>query len=266
MKKNVFLFALCALVITSCIAPQKIVYLKDMRPELQYQISQRPDLRIQPQDRLRIMISARDPELTAPFNMGVGGFQVGANGDVRAVGTTAMQESGFLVDRQGNIEFPVLGVLRVEGLTKQEVAYQIKNLLIDRKQLSDAVVTVDIMNFKITVIGEVGSPGIQNVIDEKITIFEAVTRAGGVTTNASMGNIQVMREDRGRLRVYNNDLRTVTILDSPTYYLQQNDIVYVKPKTARMSEQEGRSWQWFNTVLGLGGTVISLLLLINYYK
>ena len=266
MKKNVFLFALCTLVMTSCIAPQKIVYLKDMRPELQYQISQRPDLKIQPQDRLKIMISSRDPELTAPFNMGVGGFQVGANGEVRAVCTTAMQESGYLVDRQGNIEFPILGVLRVEGLTKQDVAYQIKSLLKDRNQLNDAVVTVDIMNFKITVIGEVSSPGIQTVIDEKITLFEAITQAGGVTTNAAMDEIQVMREDRGRLRVYNNDLRTVAVLDSPTYYLQQNDVVYVLPKTARVSEQESRSWQWFNTVTGLVGTVVSVLLLINYYK
>ena len=266
MKKNVFLFMLCALVMTSCIVPQKIIYMKDIRPDLQYQISQRPDLKIQPHDRLKIMISSRDPEVTAPFNMGVGGFQVGTTGEIRAVGTTAMQESGYLVDRQGNIEYPVLGVLRVEGLTKQEVAYQIKNLLKDRGMIMDAVVSVDIMNFKITVIGEVSTPGIQNVVDEKITIFEAITLAGGVTTNASMGNIQVMREDKGRLRVYYNDLRTVAILDSPTYYLQQNDVVYVKPKSARMSESESRSWQWYNTVLGLAGTVISVLLLINYYK
>ena len=266
MKKNVFLFALCVLVMTSCLAPRKIVYLKDMRPDIQYQISQRPDLRIQPQDRLRIMISSRDPEVTAPFNNGVGGYQIGSSGEIRATGTTAMQESGYLVDRQGNIEYPVLGVLRVEGMTKQEVAYQIKNRLKDERIINDAMVTVDILNFKIRVIGEVINPGIQNVIDEKITLFEAITQAGGVTTNASMNEIQVIREDKRGYRVFNNDLRTVAVFDSPTFYLQQNDIVYVKPKSAHLSEQESRSWQWFNTILGLGGTVLSLLLLINYYK
>jgi len=265
MKKNVFLFVLCALVMTSC-ATQKIVYLKDMRPELQYHLSQRPDLKIQPQDRLKILISSRNPELTAPFNTGVGGYQIGPSGEVRTITSSAMQEGGYLVDRQGNIEFPVLGLLRVEGLTKQEVAYQIKNRLKDERQISDAVVTVDIMNFRITVIGEVGSPGIQNVNDEKITIFEAIIRAGGVTSNGAMGEIQVFREDRRGLQVFNNDLRTVAVLDSPTYYLQQNDIVYVKPRVGRMSDGEARAWNLLSTVLSLTGTFISIMILYNYYK
>jgi len=266
MKKTVFLMALCALAMTSCIAPQKIVYLKDMRPDLLYSITQRPDLKIQPQDRLRIMIASKTPELTAPFNMGVGGFQVGSDGQVRNVTSAAMQEGGYLVDRQGNIEFPVLGVMRVEGLTKQEVAYQIKSRLNEQRLIPDAIVTVDILNFKITVIGEVNSAGIQNVVDEKITLFEAITQAGGVTTNASMGDIQVIREEKRGYRAYINDLRTVGVFDSPTFYLQQNDVVYVKPKVARRSELENRSWQWYSTILGLTGTVMSLLLLLHYYK
>ena len=255
-----------ALVMHSCIVPQKVVYLKDMRPEILYQITQRQDLKIQPQDRLKIMISSKIPELTAPFNMGVGGYQVGIDGEIRNIATAAMRESGFLVDRQGNIEFPVLGTLRVEGLTKHEVAYQIKNRLRDEKLVTDAVVTVDIMNFKITVIGEVGGPGIQNVIDEKITLFEAIVRAGGVTTNAAMGEILVIREEKRGYVSYVNDLRTVAVFESPTFYLQQNDIVYVLPKSARSSEKEIRSWQWYNTVLGLVGTVMSVMLLLHYYK
>ena len=266
MKKTVFLWVVCVLTMTSCVVPKKIVYMKDMRPDLLYQVTQRPDLKIQPQDRLKIMISSTSPELTAPFNMGVGGYQVGSDGEVRSLSSTAMHEGGYLVDRQGSIEFPILGVLRVEGLTKQELAYQIKNRLRDERLINDAIVTVDILNFKVTVIGEVNGAGTQNVIDEKITLFEAIIRAGGVTTNASMGDIQVIREEKRGYRAYINDLRTVGVFDSPTFYLQQNDIVYVKPKTARMSERESRTWQWYNTVLGLGGTVMSLLLLINYYK
>ena len=265
MKKTVFLLALCALTMISCV-PQKLVYLKDMRSEILYQVTQRPDLRIQTHDRLRIMVSSNNPELSAPFNTGVGGYQVGSDGEVRTIATTAMQEGGYLVDRQGNIEFPVLGTLRVEGLTKQELVYQIKNRLRDERHLSDALITVDVVNFKVTVVGEVGTPGIQSVIDEKVTIFDAITRAGGVTTNASMGEVVVIREDRRGYRMFNNDLRTTAIFESPTYFLQQNDVVYVRPKAAKMSEKESRSWQWFNTVLGLGGTIVSVLLLINYYK
>ena len=266
MKKTVFLLLLCTLAMFSCLAPRKIVYLNDMRPELLYQISQRPDLKIQPQDRLKIMISSRTPELSAPFNMGVGGYQVDSDGEIRATATTAMQDGGYLVDRQGNIEFPILGTLRVDGLTKQELAYQIKNRLRDERLINDALVTVDIVNFRITVIGEVGRPGVQTVIDEKISIFDAITRAGGVTTNASMDEVVVIREDRRGYRLFYNDLRTVAVFDSPTYFLQQNDVVYVRPKAARMSERESRSWQWFSAVLGLSGTIISILLLINYYK
>ena len=265
MKKNLLLVVLSAMVMTSCIAPKKMVYLKDMRPEILYQLSQRPDLKIQPQDRLKIMISSKTPELTAPFNMGVAGYQLGTDGEVRNIASSAMRDGGYLVDRQGNIEFPVLGTLRVEGLTKYEVAYQIQNRLRDERQVSDAVVTVEVLNFKITVIGEVGGPGVQNVNDEKITLLEAVIRAGGVTTNALMGNILVIREEKRGYVAYVNDLRTVAVFDSPTYYLQQNDIVYVLPKTARMSERESRSWQWYNTVLGLAGTVMSVLLLVRTY-
>jgi len=254
------------LVMSSCVVSQKMIYLKDMRPEILYQITQRQDLKIQPQDRLKIMISSKTPELTAPFNMGVGGYQVGTDGEVRNIASSAMREGGFLVDRQGNIEFPVLGTLRVEGLTKYEVAYQIKNRLRDENLVKDAVVTVDLMNFKVTVIGEVGGPGVQNVIDEKITLFEAIIRAGGVTSNAAMGDILVIREEKRGYMAYVNDLRTVAVFDSPTYYLQQNDIVYVLPRTARMTERESRTWQWYNIVLGLVGTVMSALLLMHYYK
>ena len=266
MKKIVLLLSLCGLMMTSCLAPSKMVYMKDMRPEILYTLSQRPLLRIQQQDRLRILVSSRNPELAAPFNLGVAGYQVGSDGEVRTTSNMTIRESGYLVDRQGNIEFPILGILRVEGLTIQEVSNLVQNRLREERQISDAIVSVDILNFKIMLIGEVGSIGIQDVPEEKITLLEAITIAGGVTPNASLGEIAVIREDRRGYRMIMNDLRSVAVLESPAFYLQQNDIVYVKPKGARMSERENRSWQWYNTALGLGNTLISVLLLINYYK
>jgi len=266
MKKIVLLLSLCGLIMTSCIVPQKMVYMKDMRPEILYTLTQRPLLKIQQHDRLRILVSSRNPELAAPFNLGVAGYQIGSDGEVRTTSNMTVREGGYLVDRQGNIEFPVLGMLRVEGLTIQEASNLIKNRMREERLINDALVTVDILNFKIMVIGEVGSIGIQNVPEEKITLLEAITRAGGVTSNAALSEVLVIREDRRGYRQIVNDLRTVAVLESPAFYLQQNDIVYVKPRTARMTERETRTWQWYNTLLGFGNTVISILLLINYYK
>ena len=266
MKRILLLGLLSSLMMTSCIFPGKMVYLRDMRPEILYTLSQRPEMRIQQNDRLKITISSRTPELTAPFNVGAGGFQVSSEGDVRTTVQSTLLESGYLVNRQGDIEFPQLGSINVEGLTKQEVSNLIRNRLRDERYIPDALVTVDILNFKITVIGEVARQGTQTIQDERITLLDAIIGAGGVTTNASMDEVVVMREDRRGYRLYVNDISTVGVFASPTYYLQQNDIVYVRPKTARMTERETRTWQWYNTVLSLGTTIISTLILINYFN
>ena len=266
MKKLIFLVSICLLTMNSCLFPRKMVYMRDMRPDVLYAISQKPELKIQPQDRLRISISSQRPALTAPFNLGVGGYVIGHDAEVTTTTTSTIQETGYLVDRQGNIEFPVLGPIRVEGLTKQEAATLIRNQLRDGRQVPDAMVTVEVINFKITVIGEVGSIGIQNVTEDRITLLEAITKAGGVTTNASMGEVLVIREDKRGYRAFQNDLRTVNMLASPTFYLQQNDIVYVKPKAPQPTEQERRSWQWLSIAMSMSSAVISVMLLLNYFK
>ena len=263
MKKIVFLLSLCGLMMTSCVAPTKIVYLKDMRPEILYTLSQRPLLTIQQQDRLKILISSGSPELTAPFNMGVTGYQVGSDGDVRATANRTIQENGYLVDRQGNIDFPILGTMRVEGLTIQEASNLIKNRLREEQVIVDALVTVDILNFKIMVMGEVGNIGIQNVTDEKITLLDAITRAGGVTTNASLGEVMVVREDRRGYRMIPNDLRTVGVFESPAFYLQQNDIVYVEPNKAKARNSKvGASTGLWITSVSILISAVSLLVTI----
>jgi polysaccharide export outer membrane protein len=240
--------------------------MKDMRPDILYTLSQRPELKIQQNDRLKIVVSSRSSELAAPFNIGVGGYQIGTDGEFSSTNNTTLQERGYLVDSQGNIEYPVLGILRVGGLSTQEASYLIRNHLREERIISDAIVTVDVLNFKVMVIGEVNNNGIIIVPEGRITLFEAIIRAGGVTTNAAMGEIVVMREERRGYRFLYSDLRTVAVFDSPSYFLQQNDIVYVKPITAPMSERESRTWQWYNTSIGLIGAILSAFLLINYYK
>ncbi|MDR0795876.1 MAG: polysaccharide biosynthesis/export family protein [Tannerella sp.] len=266
MKKNVFLVWLSGLIITSCAIPQKMVYLKDMRPEYLYQMVQRTELKVQPDDRLKIVISSMTPTLTVPFNLGLGGFQVSQEGDVSTTSSATSQERGYLVDRQGNIEFPLLGILPVAGRTKAEVAYLIKARLRDGNYVPDAMVTVDILNFKIMMIGEVGGTGVMTVSEEKITLLEAIFRAGGVTANASMAEVMVIREEKNGLRAYMNNINTVDVLNSPTFYLQQNDIVYIKPKAPQRTMREDRFWQYYSLLFGVGSTLLTLLLYINTFK
>jgi polysaccharide export outer membrane protein len=244
-----------------------MVYIKDMRPDLLYTLQQRPDMRVQPNDRLRIVVSSRNPELTAPFNMGVGGYEINSTGEVRTTVSSTMQERGFLVNRQGEIEFPILGFLKVEGLTTQEIANQIRIRLRDERQVPDAMVSVEILNFKITFIGEIGSPGIMTIPEERrLSLLEAIIMAGGFTLNAAMDEVAVIREEKRGLRMYMNDISTVEVFDSPTFYLQQNDIVYIKPKAAQPTLFENRTFQWYGYITGASSLILSLMLLLNYTK
>jgi len=262
MKKLVFLLAIGSLMMTSC---TKMIYLKDMRPNRLYSLSA-TELRIQPGDRLRIVVSSRKPELSAPYNLGVGGYQVSATGDVRTVTDQTAQENGYLVDAEGNIEFPVLGTLFVSGLTRGELSSLIKEHLKQEGHINEAIVMVEILNFKILLMGEVGSMGTMLVPEGKITLLEAIVRSGGLTPNAAIDKVFVIREDDGKVRMMENDLRTVSVLNSPSYYLRQNDIVYVMPKAAQRTLTEDRSWQIYGTILGLGGIALSVLTLLKLYE
>ena len=265
MKKIVFLLAVCGLVMTSCMIPEKISYMKDIKPNVRYSIPQKPEMRIQPDDRLRIMVFSQKPVLSAPFNARVGGYQVSAEGEISMTGDAIIEE-GYLVDREGNIEFPVLGMLRVEGLTLQELSDLIKDNLRKRTMLGDALVTVSFLNFKILLMGEVGGAGILSVPEGRITLLEAILQSGGLTNNASMKDVEVIREDENGRRMMKVDLRTMSMFNSSVFYLQQNDIVYVRPRVPQRTAREERGWQVFNLILGMTSTVTSIMLLFNFYN
>jgi polysaccharide export outer membrane protein len=267
MKKSMFVWVVCGFaMMTSCVSPKKVTYLRDMEPNFLYFSATKPELRIVQDDRLRIVINSENRELLAPFKTEIGGYQVESDGEVKTVDSPVIQETGYVVDRQGNIEYPVLGILHVEGLTKQELSDLIKNRLKQEKLVSDAIVTVELLNLKITMMGEVGRVGVLSVAENRITLLEAITRSGGLTANASMNNVVVIREDGDGRRMLENDLHTIELFNSPGFYLQQNDIVYVKPKAGAPSAKENRAWQFYGTLLGLASTIISTWLLIQYYK
>ena len=175
MKRNVYVgVLLTALLMTSCINTKRIVYLEDMKESLSYPMNAQPEMKIQRDDRLSIVVSSRNPELTVPFNISTGGnFQVTSSGDV-ATGTDMQKcEKGYMVDLNGYIEFPVLGKLKVVDLSCKQVAELIKKRLIDENLINDPLVFIDILNIKITVMGEVESPQVLKIDDSRITLLEA---------------------------------------------------------------------------------------------
>ena len=238
---------------TSCIPKKQIVYLQgaEEMSETPLKITQAYELTIQPDDQLAISISSKNKELIEPFNTKL---LIGS----AASGSSNMELNYFSVDKEGFIDFPILGRQKVKGMTRSEVSELIKAQLISGDYIKDAEVDVKIMSFKVTVLGEVGNPGVQNFSGERLTIMEALANAGDLAPSAKRKNVMVIREENGKRKTYYVDLTSnKDVMMSPVYYLQQNDLVYVEPnKSSRMTGSN--SIQVLNTVGGAISMVMSL--------
>ena len=249
-KKYVAYLVVCmAVFFTACTSTKKIIYLQDVVPLKQQEIEQKYEVIIHGDDLLAIMVNSRDPELALPFNMPMVSYQLGSNagGQQRVL--------GYLVDTNGNIDFPILGEIHVEGLTRMQLTELIKNKLIEGDLIKDPIVTVQFLNFKISVMGEVGRPGSFTISGDRITLLEALSMAGDLTIYGRRDRVGVIRENNGKRTILFHDLRSADIFNSPCYYLQQNDIVYVEPNKAKA----GQSSITQNNSLGVWVSVISLL-------
>lgn len=249
-KKYVAYLVVCmAVFFTACTSTKKIIYLQDVVPLKQQEIEQKYEVIIHGDDLLAIMVNSRDPELALPFNMPMVSYQLGSNtgGQQRVL--------GYLVDTNGNIDFPILGEIHVEGLTRMQLTELIKNKLIEGDLIKDPIVTVQFLNFKISVMGEVGRPGSFTISGDRITLLEALSMAGDLTIYGRRDRVGVIRENNGKRTILFHDLRSADIFNSPCYYLQQNDIVYVEPNKAK----SGQSSINQNNLIGVWVSVISLL-------
>lgn len=249
-KKYVAYLVVCmAVFFTACTSTKKIIYLQDVVPLKQQEIEQKYEVIIHSDDLLAIMVNSRDPELALPFNMPMVTYQLGSNssGQQRVL--------GYLVDTNGNIDFPILGEIHAEGLTRMQLTELIKNKLIEGDLIKDPIVTVQFLNFKISVMGEVGRPGSFTISGDRITLLEALSMAGDLTIYGRRDRVGVIRENNGKRTILFHDLRSADIFNSPCYYLQQNDIVYVEPNKAK----SGQSSINQNNSIGVWVSVISLL-------
>ena len=239
MKKILgFLSATALLLGLSACNPEtykKINYLQDVTDNTSMNMKVNQGIIIQPQDQLSIIVTSRDPRMATAFNLSVSTFYTGS--ELSASGAS-QRITGYVVSNDGDINFPSLGNLHVAGLNRWELQDLIKDRLADSGLLKDAVVTVEFLNFKISVLGEVASPGTYSVTGDKITILQALALARDLTIYGQRDNVQVIREQNGQRQIYVMDLTNSSIFDSPAYYLQQNDVVYVTPSKVRAGQGE----------------------------
>jgi len=224
-----FLFGGLLLSMSSCVSTRKMVYLQGADQMFSYprDIEQNYDLNIQPDDRLYITVSTIDKDLLEPF----GNSQLlGSTGNSM---TNQQQISGLLVDKEGNIQVPILGKIHAGGLTCNELADKVKSLLIAGEYIKNPVVNVQIRNFRVTVLGEVRSPGVKELPSNRFTLLDALSLAGDLLPSAKRSNVLVIREEDGERIAFQVDLTSAeNVFDSPGFYLRQNDLVYVEPNSS----------------------------------
>ena len=239
--KRIFRLTLAAAVATAFVScnPEtykKINYLQDINEDTSMSMTVNKGIIIQPQDQLSIIVTSRDPKMAVPFNMSVSTFYTGS--ELSTSGGASQRITGYIVDNSGDINFPSLGTVHVSGLNRWELQELIKDKLSDSGLLRDAVVTVEFLNFKVSVLGEVTAPGTYTVTGDKITILQALALARDLTIYGQRDNVRVIREQNGKRQIYVLNLTDSEIFSSPAYYLQQNDVVYVTPSKVRAGQGE----------------------------
>lgn len=242
------------LLLSSCKTPTDIAYLQDVVDEQPITTQKDGNIRFLPGDKLSIYVHSRDPQLMGLFNLSGSGSSGGSN-----------NSSAYTVDSNGNIDFPVLGHIKIQGFTRDEVASNIKKKLLDENMCKDPVVTVQFYNMNFYVLGESGA-GAKPINKDKITVLEAVSLAGDLNINGLRKNIMVLRQEGDHQIPYRVDLTSAkSIYNSPVYYIQQNDIVYVEPnnKTKRSSTVMGSSAYTPSFWLGMFSAGVSTYLLID---
>ena len=253
MKKTFILFSLGVLLLSSCKTPQDITYMQDVNVNVPIQTQGDGYIRFQPGDKLSIYVHSRDEKLMSLFNL-VQGTNISqasnGNGGLYA----------YTVDRSGDIDFPVLGPVKVQGFTRTEVAQFIKTRLVKENLCNDAVVTVTFYDMNFSVLGTVSNAGVKQITKDKITLLEALAMANDLQIDGKRQNVLVMRQEGDTQVPYRVDLTSAeSIYNSPVYYIRQNDIVYVEPNNKNkrnstvMSSTAYQPGFWF----GMIGSLIS---------
>lgn len=235
MKKYTYGLMLGIALLSSCKTPHDITYLQDVNVNMPIATQTDGSIRFLPGDKLSIYVHSREEKLMELFNL---------SRSMTSGGGNSGKQYAYTINDNGEIDFPVLGMVRVQGLTRIEVGQLIKKLLIDNDLCKDPVVTVEFYDMNFSVLGTVSGTGIKSITKDKITLLEAVAMASDLQIDGKRKNVLVMRQEGDQQVPYRVDLTNAeSIYNSPVYYIRQNDIVYVEPnnKAKRNSTVMGSS-------------------------
>jgi len=261
------------ILISSCTSTKNIVYFKDLKDtsKVYSQIIENTyELKLQPDDIIQILVNSVNPQATAVFNLGnttpvFGGASQPASqgGTDDNIYHSSMSDptggnKGYLVTKDGDIDFPVLGRLKVTGLTTKQLKEQLKTKL--DKYLSEPIVNVRLLNYRITVLGEVARPASYSIPGEHITIVEALGMAGDLTIYGRRENVLLVREENGQRKFIRLNLNSSNLFQSPYYYLKQNDALYIEPKNSKLNSSESGIYRKASVII----SILSLLVIITY--
>jgi polysaccharide export outer membrane protein len=253
-KNALILLGLFIIVSSSCVSRKEIVYFQNDEIN-QEKVSNTYNTVFKPDDLLQITISAKEIEAVKDFNLSAISFSSTSNS---VIGTPRQQS--YLIDNNGEIDFPILGKIKIGGLTRKEAIDFFKKKL-DPDFVKEPIVIITIANFKISVLGDVKNPGSFTIPNERVSIIDAIALAGDLNISAQRNNIMVQREENKKKVQYRVDLLSNSINTSPVFYLQQNDIVYVEQNYAKMQSASSNSnTSLFISITGILLTIISIII------
>ena len=269
------LLALGLAALASCATPTNVAYFQDAVNDTTLTPAKAQPIRLKPNDQISVIVNSRDPQVTAMFNLPYYTTRIGETQTLTSTAgtgsslTTSNSISGYTVDANGYIDFPVIGPVRVADRTREQAAEHIKELLIESRQIKDPVVTVEFMNLGFSVLGEVNRPGRFKIDRDRFTILDAIGLAGDLTINGQREDVTLIRHDGKKDHVYKlNLLNTKQLYASPAFYIQQGDVIYVTPNEKRRREStiNGNNVRSSSFWISVGSLATSVALLIFRLK
>ena len=243
---SLLLLAVTSMAFTGCVMTKQVAYFQNMDSVNLAGHKDMPQIRIKPNDELTILVSALNPEAAKPFNM-----TLSASSNTTSTNSTVSKAMySYIVDEEGNINFPIIGKIKLEGMTRPEaedyIAQTIKPYFAADE---NPVVKVRYSSFKVTVIGEVTGTKVLNVDNERLSIIEALAQCGDLSVYGKRPNILLVRESAaGEKTTARFNINDANIFNSPYYYLQQNDVIYVEPHKARARSADVSSYTFWTPI------------------
>ena len=260
--KHLGIFILGALLLASCATNKRAAYIQQVQTDIPTAIEQDYQIRIKPLDRLTVTINSKDPELAAQFNAassynslnGLSSYSSSSNGNLQIL----------TVDKEGKIQLPIIGEIDCDGLTRNELAKKIENTIRENGMVHDPIVIIQFADVKFSVLGEVARPGQFSITKDRISLFDALARAGDLTIYGQRENVALIRDENGMRTVHYFDLKNPDILTSPYFYLQQDDVVYVTPNKYKAQAGEiNQNRSFYISLVSVAVSVATLLVTIT---